>query len=276
MKDITKFDPNAPAFGAGSQAMDDEGNLIVQPSEKPAVVSDEATAEEVKVEPKKEEQVESSVEEENKVPYSRFKKFHDAAKDAEKEAEFYRNQYESLKSQRKEVEETNEPPTEWKELYGESDQSTRAWKLQQTLNERLSEEAIEKAISAVKSERLQEEERLDENINELDSREERLENFIGRKLTEKESTALLDITDEFTPKGEDGNYLGALLSEEKAWEIYEMKQKSAQAPKKESRDKVASLSGSQTQGETNVGPDRNKDFNPSWGAVSESVRKYGL
>ncbi len=268
--DMTKFDPNAPAFGEKAQKVED----LETPKEetKTEETSVEAPKEEVKEEVKEEEKSEDLVEEQ-KVPYSRFKKFHESSKEFEREAEFWKAEAERLKLQRAEVEDTNELPDYWKELYGDTDASKRAWSVEQQRQERIFKEAEERSIKAVESRRLQEDERLDENLGELDNRLDRLSQSVGRDLTEKEQSSILDIIDEFTPKDEDDNYQGAILSEEKAWEIYQMRQKASEAPKKLSRDNVASLSGSQTQGETSVGGDKDKDFNPSWGALQGVFKK---
>ena len=274
--DKTKLDLNAPAFGHGSQKVDEQGNLevkLIEPIEEAKPVEPSVEPAEIK---KEEERVEPSVED-NKVPYSRFKKFHDAAREAEKEAGFYKAEVDRLKSIQVEKTSPDEVPDYFKKLYGDETSSNwsavqDAWKIEQQRQENIFRQATEKAVEAVRSERIQEEERQNENVEELDNREIRLEEFLGRKLTEKESSAILDITDEYTPKDDDGNYLGALLPEDKAWEIYQLKQKLAEAPKKESRDNVAALSGSQTQGETSVAVDKDKNFNPlDWNAYKKRL-----
>ncbi|MDE1970031.1 MAG: hypothetical protein KGI50_00415 [Patescibacteria group bacterium] len=55
----------------------------------------------------------------------------------------------------------------------------------------------------------------------LDKKLECLSKYVGRKLTEREQMAILDIVDENTAKGDDGNYLGSLFPFEFAWKIYE-------------------------------------------------------
>jgi hypothetical protein len=71
--------------------------------------------------------------------------------------------------------------------------------------------------------RQQEALRLKENVSEIDERLEDLVEYLGRELTEDETSAILDIVDEYTPKDKDGNYLVELLPFEYAWEIYEAK-----------------------------------------------------
>ncbi len=56
-------------------------------------------------------------------------------------------------------------------------------------------------------------------------------------------------------------------------EIYELKNEAKKAPKKQSRDNVAALSSSQTQGEPTIEAEKDKNFNPSWGAIADAARK---
>lgn len=63
------------------------------------------------------------------------------------------------------------------------------------------------------------------NIAEIDRNLDALAKHIGRTLTEKEQEAVLDIVDEFMPKSEDGSYYWPLISFEKAWEVYELRNK---------------------------------------------------
>ena len=90
------FDPNAPAFGEGSQ---DEAVLTADTNEsetkpdgeQPVIIADHKDSEtEVETISADEGQPETQV------PYSRFKKFHDQAKQAEQEALEWRAKYEAL------------------------------------------------------------------------------------------------------------------------------------------------------------------------------------
>jgi len=61
------------------------------------------------------------------------------------------------------------------------------------------------------------------NVAEIDKNLDALAKHIGRTLTDEEQEAVLDIVDEFMPKNEDGNYFWPLISFEKAWEVYELR-----------------------------------------------------
>ena len=256
--DKTKIDLNKPAFGDGAQTLDDVR---------------EHTEEETKEEPveKKNEEVEDS-EEESKVPYSRFKKFHDRSKELEQriaELEAERERPEP----RREVKAYDEEEMDraWVELYGDSDASKRAYKLDQQRTAQLREELIEEARRSVRAERESEQTHLKENLSAIDEQLEDLSTFIGRDLTKKEEEALLDIVDDYTPKDKNGNYAGATIPFDKAWEIYELKKNSTNAPRKQSRDAVASMTGTQTQGESGK-EDKNANWNPlNWNAYKDRL-----
>lgn len=244
--DRDKIDLNAPAFGAGAQK-------IEEPTEETVVQS--------VVEPK--EIIEPS-EEESKVPYSRFKKFHDEALQYKREAEEWKAKAETYKQP---IEVSTELPEFWKELYGDSDASQKAWKIQNQQNESIKAEARKEALEAVRNERYEEAKRTDQNVETIDNHFEDLSAFVGRDLTEKEQSAILDIVDDYTPKDRDGNYASELLPFDKAWEIYELKNQSVKSAKTQSRNNVASLTGSQSQGDPGAIAEQNKNWNPlDWDA----------
>ncbi len=250
-----KIDLNAPAFGPGAQKIEETPAETVVEPEAPKPADAETVV---------------PSEEESKVPYSRFKKFHDAAKEAEKEAAYWRQVAEERQQQRAEPQQQVDSPVEvpsyWRELYGEGEVSVKAWRVQQEANERVKQEAIEQAREAVRNERYEEAARTEENVEVLDSNFEQLSAYIGRDLTDAEQGALLDIVDDYTPKDQAGNYAGPLMPFEKAWEVYELKTQASKAPTVKSRNSVADLTANQSKGEVGItNPDAN--FNPlDWNA----------
>ena len=62
-------------------------------------------------------------------------------------------------------------------------------------------------------------------IAEIDFEFGKLSENLGRELTDKEQDDILDILDEFMPKNDDGEFLSALISFEKLWEVYELRKK---------------------------------------------------
>jgi uncharacterized protein with von Willebrand factor type A (vWA) domain len=239
-----KIDLNAPAFGAGVQKIEDVSSEPVgQPEIKP-----------------KEEEI--IVPDEQQVSYSRFKKFHDAAKEAEEEAAYWKAKATAIETEP--VHYNEEMPSQWTKLYGDSEQSKEAWKVQQDLNRQIREDALREAREAVRNERYEEVQRTEENMETLDNNFETLEAFVGRTLTDKEQSDVLDAVDFLTAKDQYGNYAGALVPFEAAWDYVQAKAGSTKAPQRQSRDQVASLTGSQSQGEPNLSEkqERDKNWNP--------------
>jgi len=249
-----KVDMNAPGFGPGSQK--------VEPQEAPEV------AEVKPVETSVEAPAEVAEATESKVPYSRFKKFHDEALELRQKVA----DIEARMDQEPESKTESEMPAFWVELYGDSDASKKAWKIQSEQNEALIAQAQEKAIEAVRNERYQEAERVETNVSYLDDQIDTLSAKVGRDLTDKEQSDILDIIDEYTPKDEEGNYAGDIIPMDKAWEIYELKNQVAKAPKQASRDSIASLSGTATQGSSSQREEQDKAFNPlDWNAWKRRI-----
>lgn len=256
-----KIDLNAPAFGQGSQKPED---LVEETEQTVAEPAGEET---------KEQEPEAS-EEESKVPYSRFKKFHDRALDAEREAELWRTRAESFKSEpvQQQTQTTNDMPAYWLKLYGDSDASMEAWLVQKQANEEIINETRRAALDAVHNERYEEQARTDANIATLDENFEDLQAFVGRDLTDAEQSAVLDIVDDYTPKDAQGNYAGATLPFDKAWEIYELKNTASKAPRAKARDNVANLTGTPTQGDAGSVAEQEKSFNPlDWNAFKKRL-----
>ena len=256
--DMEKVDLNAPAFGEGSQKLEDISAEKPETESEPQEV--ESKAEEVPAEG-------SSDEEPKRVTYSRFKKFHDLADQYKQEAEQLRREAEELRARAertpsREPLDSSEAPSWWKELYGDSEQSLKAWKIQQRANEELQTRIKEETLEAVESRQQSETKRVAENESTIDQNLELLEDYVGRELTEAEQSAILDIAEEYTPKDDDGNFMGPLIPFEKAWDIYEMKTQVSKAPKTKARDAIAALNGSQSQGTPEAEEEKNKNFNP--------------
>lgn len=250
MLDKEKIDLNKPAFGTGAQIIDDL---------KPAETS-------VEEKPEFKEEVSENVDsvEENKVPYSRFKKFHDRATEAEAEADKWRQRAEELEQSRirYDVKETEEMPSYWMELYGNSEASQKAWQIQERREQEVEKRAYEAGQRGAEELEIKHRQRIEGNVSMIDDNFEDLSDFVGRELTAKEQSSILDIVDDFTPKDENGRYAGPLITFEKAWEMYELKQGSAKISQRKDRDSVAALSGTSSQGSTDATAEQNKNWNP--------------
>jgi hypothetical protein len=244
-----QIDLNAPAFGANAQKLEDIGK--------------DASVEEPVEQVIEEEPVESV--EETKVPYSRFKNIHERAKEAEAQADYYRQRAEELeqsRSSRHEQEDETEMPSYWKKLYGDSEASQEAWTIQQQREEAIERRAYEAGQRGAEELKYVEREKINQNVATIDEHFEDLEARIGRDLSEKEQSAILDIVDDYTAKDNDGNYQGALMPFDKAWEVYELKNASSRSATRQSRDNVAALSGTSSQGNTTDQAKKDESWNP--------------
>lgn len=252
--DKSNIDLNAPAFGAGAQKLED----LVNDAHKQT-----AEAVEPIIQSEGEDESEPS-EEETKVPYSRFKKFHDEAKQAREDANYWRQQAEEIEQSRapRYTEESSNMPSEWREMYGDSEASQKAWKLQERREQEIMNKAYEAGQRGAEELEIKQQQRIENNVATIDDSFESLSDFVGRDLTAKEQSAILDIVDDFTPKDNYGRYAGPLIPFEKAWEMYELKQNSGKTAQRKDRDSVAALSGTSSQGDTDVTAEQNKNFNP--------------
>lgn len=254
--DKTKIDLNAPAFGPGSQKLDElaqDTNLTPVGEQQGHQVEEEGIA----VEPEGETQV----------PYSRFKKFHDKALESEREAEMWRQRAEELEQSRysnarSDNNESTEMPSYWVELYGDSEASQKAWKIQQRREEEIEQRAYEAGQRGAQELEYRQREVINSNVVTIDENFDYLSDVIGRDLTAKEQSAILDIVDDYTAKDSDGNYLGEIMPFDKAWEIYELKQNTSTLSKRRDRDEVASLSANPSQGDADFQKEQNRNFNP--------------
>jgi hypothetical protein len=266
--DASKIDLNAPAFGEGAQKVEDlvPETEVKEPIDQPII------------EPVGAKKDDDDGEPESVVPYRRFKKFHDRALQAEQEAAEWRAKAEATNNRQAEpqIDYQDEAFKLWIENFGDNEASRKAWvnqlKIQEQLEQRSLERASQKALEAVRNERQAEENRTEQNIDLIDDQLDELQAEVGRALTEKEQAELLDIVDDYTPKDGNGDYAGAMMPFNKAWEIYQLKKQSSKAPKVQSRNAVAQLSANQTQGETSVQTEKDKNFNPlDWDAYRNRI-----
>lgn len=234
----------------------------------PEGVKDGEKKEETEVAPK-------SSDEDSKVPYSRFKKFHDRALEAEEEADFWRRKAQ----QREEVPERESyrapapadvevsfEGADWqkfKNLWGDSDQAKEAYRIEVQRVAAIEERATQRAMDAMERRSSQEQETLRDNLGELDQHLEEASELLGRDLTSDEELALLEIQDDYSPKDRNGN-ITALIPIEKAVDIWQLQQ--ARSPRRQARNQVAALSGGSSESEgAELSGQQKTDYNPRGG-----------
>jgi hypothetical protein len=223
------------------------------------------TNEETKEDPEESaESVEEVDEDGQKVPYSRFKAKVDRVKEAEAQIQFLEEELEKSRNSRQESEKEEITPDDaWIKLYGDSDAAKEAYKIQLQRDAAIEERAIEKAIDRISRRESEEIERLSENESIIDENLNKLQEKLGKKLTSKQEEEILSIVDELSPVGEDGKYLG-MISFDKAYEIYSLKNSSKNAPTNRARQDIAELTSGNSEGEIDSTVHANKKGWDSW------------
>lgn len=263
--DFSKLDPsmlNKPLSELGIKPGDTEGNEGI-----PVIIPDE-----MKPAEKKEEGQQApspTLDDDGKVPYTRFKKFHDRAIEAEEEADFWRRKAE----QREEVYRAPTPTNtevaydgdDWlkfKTLWGDTEQSREAYKIELQRLSAMEDRATQRAMDAIERRNSEQQESYRENLAVVDQNLEEASDILGRQLSSDEELAILEIQDDYSPKDRDGN-ISALIPVEKAVEIWQMQQ--ARSPRREARNSVAALSGGSAAGEGDSTPKAGENYNPRGG-----------
>lgn len=270
-----KIDLDAPAFGPGAETLETSETTTEASQAKELGQDETETSEPVtrKVEVKEEES-----EEEQKIPYSRFKTIADQKRQAEEEATELKEKYDRLLNEREKRQESVSEPSDEKllsymvKLYGDNPNTHEAYKVELERLAYIKQQAREEAQQAYESVRVNESKALARNEQTIDNNLADLQSYIGRNLTEEEQSGLLEIVDEYTPKDLDGNYSGDLLPFDKALEIYEMKNQTKTQTSKKARSNATNLTGRNTEGEPSGAEKANKDFNPlDWNSYRRRI-----
>jgi len=257
---MTEYDPNARAF-ASSEAKE----LVtaeVSPTESESTETATSGAEPVV---------------EQEVPYSRFATANRRAREAEAAAESARQAYEELRASRTEVRETprygdleSEIQSRVIKLYGDNDTAKEIANIQIESMRQAAEIARKEARETVETREVSETKRIEANEQTIDERLEDLSSYLGRNITQKEEDSLLGIVDEYTPKDENGNYLGDTISFDKAWNILQMQQAQSGIRSSQSRATATALTSTRSSGEPSHSQDEN--FDPrDWNAFKKRL-----
>lgn len=252
-----EYDPNAPAFGSKVQKIEEaKEEVIEEGTATPAANAGET--------------------ETGRVPYSRFEKVHKEALEAREEARIAREEAQRAREEfesfsRNSRESDNQIPDYWKELFGDSDASKKAFQAEQKRIAEFEIRAEERAIRAYENRMELDSNRISSNLDSLEERIESFSDTLGRDLTEEEQSDLLDIVDEFTPKKKDGSYDGNLISFDKAWQIRELQTEKENLSKSRSRNAATSASGTSSQGVASGVSD--EAWNPrAWGSWKSRIK----
>lgn len=281
---MSKVNLDSPAFGEGAATInpDQKENDTAQASQ--AESGDEKSAEAAIIKPASggEKPDVTSDDEGQKVPYSRLQSVIEARREAERKAEEAEQRYQELLASRNSDTNRNQGdgqtyagslPEWWVKLYGDSEESKQAYGYELERQRQIREEARQEAIEAVRQERAQEGQVLAENERTIDNKLEDLALTLGRDLTDKEETAVLDIVDEYTPKDENGNYAGDLIPFDKAYEIYELRQSKATGKVNKARQTPTALTSARSESESVTTKEKDdSDWNPlDWNSWRKRV-----
>lgn len=213
---------------------------------------------------------EDAVADKARIPYSRFQTVNEEKIRAEERARLLEEQLAEFKRPvTADTQQEIELPPEWVELYGDGDVARKAYQIQLNVNERIQEEAANKAYERMQSRAKEEQESVSKGLEIIEDGLKKFQETLGRSLTETEENAILDVQDEFTPKDENGNYIAPLFSPEKAYEVYTLRTQAAKAAKTQAKRGVVSLTGASSEGDVSSS---NANYNPqSWGSWRDKV-----
>jgi hypothetical protein len=206
---------------------------------------------------------EDTVIEKSRIPYSRFEKVNERAIQAETRLQMLEEQL-AQSNQKSETGQEVNMPSEWRQILGDTDEGKAAYDLLMKMNEKSRSEETNRILEELDKRQQAKNEEINNNLDYIENNLAEFQESLNRKLTEAEESAILDIQDEFTPEDKNGNYIAPLLSAEKAFEIYTLRQAAARGEKSQARRKVVSLTGASSDGEGS-GSDWDS-YNPmAWG-----------
>jgi len=273
---LKEINLDAPAFGANAQKI--EADNTSEPTTETSQVKElgQDDAELVTRKLAGEQPVnEEETEEEQKVPYSRFKTIADQKREAEERAALLEQQLlerDSYKEQEVDRPEDEKLLDYMIKVYGDNENTRKAYEIELQRIAYIEQRAEERALRSLEEARKNEVESLTRNEKIIDNNLEDLSNYLGRKLSAAEESGILEIVDEYTPKDEDGNYSGDLLPFDKAYEIYQLKNQTSAQTKKKARAVVTSLTSRDSEGEPSSSEKRNEDFNPlDWNSYRRRI-----
>lgn len=184
-----------------------------------------------------------------RVPYSRFEKVNQRAIEAEKELEILKRQLAENPTRSTSEPHQGDLPDYWVELYGDSELSRKAWAAEQKRITAIEERAAESAVKNLQKVQQQEAARVEETVEEMENAFQDYGAKLKREFSDAEQSSILDIMDELTPKGEDGNYLVSPLTYlEKSVQFYDLQNQSVLSKKRAAKQKAAALTGGGSEG----------------------------
>lgn len=225
--------------------------------EKPIETTPEPVPEPVQPEPVVET-------EEDKVPKSRFLTMHQRAVEAEKALRAFEAERASQPQVVTPVADDEDLHKFYTETFGQTELAEKLYKNELSRLTSIEEKAAERAYQRLSQKEQVENELIDQRVASFDSAFEELAIAEGKQdFTDDEQVALLDIVEEYSPQDKDGKLIGEfLLPLDKAYEIYKLRHETSAQPKREERNKVASIVGAKTEGTPSASNDA--DWQPGF------------
>lgn len=227
---------------------------------------DGTATEETKVDATSSAENDDVVSDEEKVPKSRFRKTREELIELRHQNELQEEKFRRLEAELENVRSSNsrvstsegDMPQWWKDRWGDDEASKASWDTyQHTMKDELKmlREDIRREDQQERAQRQAVETAVSETF---DTQLEELEETLGKSLSDKQAAELLTIVEEYSPTDENGNF-DSFISLDKAYEIYDLRQRGNRGGSKDHLSRIASTS---TQGETASTPSNNP---PQWG-----------
>lgn len=273
--DLSKLDLDKPYTSFEGKSLED---ISV---EKNSGEPKEENGKEVEKENKEKVESESSVEdkEETQVPYSRFKKIHQRAIQAERENEEMARKTLELENRLNSNKQKEEPqaketnlPAWWVNMFGNSEDSAYGY------NELMGKVGgtKEDIIKELKEAERNQEKEFESNESDIEDNLDVLSGYIGREMSWEEQERVLNIIDKYSPIDEKtGKYI-KIFPFEDAWEIYQDRQKALGMFGKKARNEIAGLVNRGSSGEPDFDKaESDKNFNPlARGTWRDKLKDY--
>ncbi len=251
-----EYDGNAPAFGKDTAEKSDSKSAFDQFNEDVAKVTPPVAKEE-----------EPIVGDEDKKADRKFRK--EFFQEKQKREALEQRLADLEKKPVREPIKSQDVPKWWSDLYGSQEKSKQGYEVWEAAQQDRDQGLIDKALKTIQARESQDSIAVKKEEENIDAEFDSFEEDSGKELTAKERIDVLNIIDEFTPKDDDGNYLGATIPVEKAYEILELK-RSVPSATTQQRKQLAGITGGGGSGKSQS----TQQFRPGdWGGWRRVVGK---
>jgi hypothetical protein len=194
---------------------------------------------------------------EKPVPVKRFNRvfrermeYKERLEEAETELERFRSTHAPATTQSRVATAAGDQPSWWTKLYGADANAQQGWQVYQEATASQQQAMIDRTLEAVREQQATDRSANARNEEELDESMDDLQETLGVTLSASAQEEVLDLADEFTPKDDEGKYVGGRpMPFEKAYDLYLLKHPAGVASRQATqRRQIASLTGSSGSG----------------------------